>query len=69
MQEYWLASFFTGSDVSGLIFSNLEILTCFLTAEHSEEIAHDGKPVQARGIFVCSCTRKPQNPFLLVTLF
>lgn len=50
MQEYWLASFFTGSDVSGLTFSNLETLTCFLTVEHSEEIVQACHHEQARGI-------------------
>lgn len=33
--------------MSGLMFNSLEILICFLTVEHSEEIAHSNKPVQA----------------------
>lgn len=63
MQEYWLASFFTGSNVSGLTSSSLEILTCFLTVEHSEEIAHDDKPVQAHGILSAAVLESRKTPF------
>lgn len=35
--------------MSGLMFNSLEILICFLTVEHSEEIAHSDKPVQVHG--------------------